>query len=66
MVVDVRDNSAAIAVKSSAGGHRDQFWRRQGRPLLDVVHSAFALPTTVLPTLRGAPKDGFWRGCRDV
>ena len=29
----------------SAGGHRTQFWHRQGRPLSHVVHPVFPLPT---------------------
>ena len=35
------------------------FWHGQGCPLFDVVHPAFPLPTTALPTLQGALKDGF-------
>ena len=35
-----------------------RLWHRQGCPLLDIVHPAFPLPTTVLPTLQGALKDG--------
>ena len=42
-----------------AGGPREQFWHGQGCPLLDVVHSAFPLPTTTSPTLQSALKDGF-------
>ena len=30
-----------------------------GRPLFDVAHPAFPLPTTASPTLQGALKDGF-------
>ena len=32
---------------------------RQGCPLFDVVHPAFPLPITALPTLQGALEDGF-------
>ena len=42
----------------SARGHCKQFWHGQGYPLFDVVHPAFPLPTTELPTLQGALKDG--------
>ena len=42
---------------SSSGKGRDVL------SLSDVVHPAFPLPTTAAPTLRGALKDGFWRGC---
>ena len=31
----------------------------EGRPFFDVVHPALPLPTTALPTLQGAMKDGF-------
>ena len=37
-----------------AGGHCEQFWHGQRCPILDVVHPAFPLPTTALPTLQGA------------
>ena len=55
---DTRDNPAEIpfqsflqeALVSSSGVGRDVF---------DVVHTAFALPTTALPTLQGARKDDF-------
>ena len=30
----------------------------QGRPLFDVAHPAFPLPTTASPTLQGARNDG--------
>ena len=43
----------------SAGGHREQFWHRQGRPLFDVVHVTFRLSTTGSPTLQRALEDGF-------
>ena len=43
----------------SAGGHCEELWHEQGHPLFDVVHPAYPLPTTVLPTLKGALKDGF-------
>ena len=39
----------------STGGPCEQFWR----PLFDVVHPAFPLPTTASSTLQGALKDGF-------
>ena len=35
------------------------FLHRQGCALFDVVHPAFPLQTTALPTLQGALKDGF-------
>ena len=54
------DDSAEILFRSfSAGGPFEQFWHGQERSLFDVVHSAFPLPTTALPTLQGALKDGF-------
>ena len=40
-------------------GHRENFRHVQGRPLFDVVHPAFPLPTTALSTLQGALNDGF-------
>ena len=43
----------------SAGGHWEQFWHGQECPLLDAVHPVSPLPTTALPTLQGALKDGF-------
>ena len=43
----------------SAGGPGEQFWHGQGCPLLDVVHPAFLLPTTLSSTLQGALKNGF-------
>ena len=42
----------------SAGGPCEQFWYGQGCPLFDVVHPAFSLLITALPTLQGALKDG--------
>ena len=42
-----------------AGGDRDQPWHGQGRPLSDAAHPVFSLPTTALPNLQGALKDGF-------
>ena len=42
----------------SAGGPCQQFWPGQGCPLFDVVHPAFPLPTTALPTCQGTLKDG--------
>ena len=41
----------------SAGGPCEQFWHRQEYPLFDVVHPAFALPTTASSTLQGAMKN---------
>ena len=32
-----------------AGGHREQFWHGQGRPVFHVVRPAFPLPTTASP-----------------
>ena len=43
----------------SAGGPCEQFWPGQGCPLFDVVHPAFHLLTTALPTLQGALKGDF-------
>ena len=37
----------------------NQFWHRHKCPLFDVVHPAFPLPTTALPTLQRALRDGF-------
>ena len=37
----------------------EQFWHGQGCPHFDVVHAAFPQPTTALPTLQIALKDGF-------
>ena len=42
----------------SAGGPYEQFWHGQLCPLFDVVHPAFPLLTTVLPTFQGDLKDG--------
>ena len=42
----------------SAGGHCEQFRHGQGRPLFDVVCSAFSLPTATSPTIQGAVKNG--------
>ena len=56
---DMTDDSAEMLFQSfSAGGPCQQFWHGQGRPLFDVVHPAFLLPTMVLPTLQGVLKDG--------
>ena len=41
------------------GGTGGMIQRRQGCPLLDIVHQAFLLSTVVVPTLQGALKDGF-------
>ena len=43
----------------SAGGSCEQFCHRQGCPLFDIVHPAFPLLTTALPTLQGVLKNGF-------
>ena len=48
-----------ILLVFSTGGLCKQFWHGQGCPLFGVVHPAFPLPTTALPTLQGALKDGF-------
>ena len=48
-----------LCVHTTAGGHCEQFWHRQRCPLFDVFHPAFPLPTTALPTLQDALKDGF-------
>ena len=42
----------------SARGHLEQFWNGQGRPLFDVVHTAFPLPATASPTPKRVLKDG--------
>ena len=58
----MRDDSAEILLQTflrAAGGHHEQFWCGQGRPLFDTLHPAFPVPTTASPTLHGAPKDGF-------
>ena len=60
----MKDDSAEILFQFfssffSAGGPGEQFWHGQGRPLFDVVHPAFHLPTTASPTLQGALGDGF-------
>ena len=39
--------------------HCEQLWYGQRCPPFDAVHPALSLPTTVLPTLKGALKDGF-------
>ena len=41
-----------------AGSPCEQFWHGQECPLFDVVHPAFPLLTTELPTFQGALKDG--------
>ena len=44
---DMRDDDSAVSLPViSAGGQREQFRHGHGRPLLDVVHLAFPLPTT--------------------
>ena len=54
------DVSAEILFeKFSSGGPCERFWHGQGRPLSDVVHPAFPLPTTASPILQGTLKDGF-------
>ena len=54
------DDSEEILFQSfSAGGPCEKLWRRQERPLFDVVHPAFPLPTTELLTLQGALNHGF-------
>ena len=53
---DTRDDSAEILFQSflrRRGGHREQFWHIYGRPLFDVVHPVFPLPTAASPTLQG-------------
>lgn len=47
-------------------GYRKQFQHRQGHPLSDIVHSAFPLPTAVLPTIQGALKGGFGETCHST
>ena len=57
---DMTDDSAEIFFQSFfAGGPCQQLWHGLGCPLFDVVRSAFPLPTTASPTLKGALKDGF-------
>ena len=54
------EDSAEIPFQSfSAVGLCEQFWHGQECSLFDVIRTAFPLPTTALPTLQGAPKDGF-------
>ena len=54
------DDSAEILFQSfSSGCPCEQFWHGQNCSLFDVVHPSFSLPTTALPTLQGALKDGF-------
>ena len=56
----MRDDSAEILFQSFLqGGLCKQFWHGQGRPLFDVVHPAFLLPTTASPIPQGAMTDGF-------
>ena len=56
----MKDDSAEISFPVfSAGGHHEQFLHGQGHPLFDVVCPAVPLPTSALPTLQGALKDGF-------
>ena len=56
----MRDDSAEILFQPFLrGGHREQFWHGQGRPLFDVVHPELPSPTTASPTLQGSLKDGF-------
>ena len=43
----------------SVGGPCEQFWHLQRCALFDVVHPAFPMPTTALPALQVALKDGF-------
>ena len=46
------DDSAEILLVFSAEGHCEQFWNGRGRPLFDIVHPAFCLPTRASPTLQ--------------
>ena len=48
-----------IQQRSSSEGPCEQYWHGQGCPVFDVVHPAFPLLTTALPTFQGALKDGF-------
>ena len=53
-------DSAEILFRSfSAGGPCKQYWLGQECSLFDVIHPAYPLPTTALPTLQGALKDDF-------
>ena len=53
------DDLAEILFQSFfAEGPCEQFWHGQKRSHFDVVHPAFLLPTTALPTLQGALKEG--------
>ena len=53
------DDSAEVLFQSfSAGGPCEQFWHGQECPLFDVVHPAFPLSATALPTRQGALKNG--------
>ena len=40
--------SRSVFCSFFAGSHCEQFWHGQGRPLFDVVHPAFPLPTTAI------------------
>ena len=56
----MKDDSAETLFQSflkKAPG--EQFWHGQESPLFAVVHPAFPMPITALPTLKGALKDGF-------
>ena len=56
----MRDDSAEILFQSlSTGSPCKQFWRGQGCPLFNVVHPAFSLSITALPTFKDALKGCF-------
>ena len=63
------DDLAQILFQSfSERSHREQFWCGWGRPVFDVVYSAFRLTVKALPTVQDALKDGFGEAvvARDV
>ena len=57
--IDIEQVSSGPLPVLSSGGPCKQFWRGQGCPLIDVVHPAFSLLTTMSPTFQSALKDGF-------
>ena len=56
-----RDDSAEILSQSSLQkklGHREQFRHGQGRPLFDVMHPVFPLPTLLYTRVKKKKKKG--------
>ena len=58
-VIMTEDLAEILFQSFSAVGTCEQLLHGQEYPLFDVVHPAFPLPTTALPTFQGALKDGF-------